>query len=87
MKTVRWLLPALLLALAASPAYAQTRDKDDKSGATAGKAGKGKPASTQFRPETAAERAQRQRSAEEAARAERFPPAPRSKPPAPASSK
>ena len=87
MKTYQLLLAALLFALAASPAYAQTRDKDDKSGGTVSKAGKGKPASTQFRPETAAQRAQRQRGAEEQARAERFPPAPRSKPSAPASSK
>jgi len=80
------LLPTLLLALAASPAYAQTKDKDDKSGGTASKAGKGKPASTQFRPETATEREQRQRRAEEAARAERNPPAPLSKPPSSPSS-
>ena len=80
MNIIRFLLPALLLALAANPAHAQSKDKLDKARGTAGNVRQADPPRAQS--ETAAELARRQKDAEQRAHAERFPPKPLRTPPA-----
>ena len=87
MKIIPFLLPALLLALAANPAHAQqSKDKLDKARSTAGNIRQADPPRTQPAPPgTTADRAseaRRQNDAEQRAHAERFPPKPLRTPPA-----
>ena len=85
MKTIRFLLPALLLALAANPAQAQSMDKSDKARGTVDNIRQADPSRAQPAPAgTTADRAseaRRQKNAEERAHAERFPPKPARTPP------
>lgn len=85
MKIIRVLLPALLLALAANPAHAQSKDQSGKARGTGDSVRQADPPRAQS--ETAADQARWQRDAEQRAHAERFPPAPlRTPPPAPSKS-
>lgn len=84
MKSILLLPTLLLLAFAANPAHAQSKDESDKARGTVNSQSDLRRA--QSSRETATERAQRQRRAEEQARAERFPPMPRNKPPSSSSS-
>ena len=87
MKIIRFLLPALLLALAANPAHAQSKDKLDKSRGTVDNTRQADPPRAQ--PGTTADRASEarwQKDAEQRAHAERFPPRPTAAPPAPSKS-
>lgn len=81
MKIIRFLLPALLLALAANPAHAQGKDKLDKSRGTGDSVRQAD--SPRAPSETAADQARRQKDAEQRGHAERFPPRPTAAPPAP----
>ncbi len=76
MKTVRFLLPALLVAFAANLALAQSQDKPDKARGAIDKNRKADAPAAQASPQTATESAQRRRRVEEQTRAERFPPQP-----------
>ena len=86
MNTIRFLLPTLLLALAANPAQAQGKDQIDKSRSTGDNVRQADPPRAQ--PGTTAnpaELARRQKDADQRSHAERFPPKPqRALPPAPA---
>ena len=86
MNIIRFLLPALLLALAANPAHAQSKDKLDKARGTAGNVRQADPPRAQpAPPSTTADRAseaRRQKDAEQRAHAERFPQKPLRTPPA-----
>jgi len=84
MKIIRVLLPALLLALAAIPAHAQSKDQSGKSRGTGDNVRPADPLRTQF--DTAADQARRQKDADQRAHAERFPPKPSAAPPAPSKS-
>lgn len=83
MKIIRALLPALLLALAANSASAQSKDQSGKSRGTGDNVRQAVPPRAQS--ETAADQARWQKDAEQRSHAERFPPAPLRTPP-PASS-
>ncbi len=85
MRIIRVLLPALLLALAANPAHAQSKDQSGgKSRGTGDNVRRADPLPTQF--DTAADQARRQKDADQRAHAERFPPKPSAAPPAPSKS-
>lgn len=85
MKIIPYLLPALLLALAANPAQAQSMDKSDKARGTVDKSRQADPPRTQAAPAgttgNRASEARRQMDAEQRAHAERFPPKPARTPP------
>ena len=88
MKIIPFLLPVLLLALAANPAHAQSKDPLDKARGTAGNTRQADPPRAQpAPPSTTTDRAgdaRRQKDAEQRAHDERFPPKPlRTPPPAP----
>lgn len=83
MKIFPFLLPALLLALAANPAHAQSKDQADKARGTGDNVRQADPPRAQS--DTTADQARRQKDAEKRGHAERFPPAPLRAPP-PASS-
>ena len=84
MKILRVLLPALLLALAANPAHAQSKDQSGKSRGAGDNVRQPDPPRAQS--ETAAEQARRQKDADQRAHAERFPPKPSAAPLAPSKS-
>lgn len=84
MRIIRVLLPALLLALAANPAHAQSKDPSGKSRGTGDNVRRTDPLPTQF--DTAADQARRQKDADQRAHAERFPPKPSAAAPAPSKS-
>lgn len=79
MNFVRFLLPMLLLTFGPNVVHAQSKDKPDQTRGKAGGIRQADPRHLQAPPATASERARQRRSAEEQARAERFPPRPRSK--------
>lgn len=81
MKTVRFILPALLLAFAANLAQAQSKEPDrDRNTGPFGVASPTNSAHSKFPRVSAIERANRQRRAEEQAYAERNPRMPINKP-------
>jgi hypothetical protein len=91
MKIIRFLLPALLLALVAIPAQAQSKANLDKGRGAADNIRQADPPRAQPAPPVtttdSASEARRQRDAEQRAHAERFPPKPlRALPPAPSTS-
>lgn len=81
MKIIRVLLPALLLALAANPAHAQSKDQSGKSRGAGDNVRRTDPLPTQS--DTPADQARRQKDADQRAHAERFPPRPSAAPVAP----
>jgi len=84
MKIIRVLLPALLLALAANPAHAQSKDQSGKSRGAGDNVRQAEPLRTQSN--TPAEQARRQKDADQRSHAERFPPKPSAAPLAPSKS-
>ncbi len=81
MKIIRSLLPALLLALAANPAHAQSKDKSDKARGSGDNVRQADPPRAQS--DTPAEQARQQKDADQRSHAERFPPKPSAAPLAP----
>ena len=84
MKIIRVLLPALLLALAANPAHAQSKDQSGKPRGAGDNVRQADPPRAQSN--TAVELARRQKDADQRSHAERFPPKPSAAPPAPSKS-
>ena len=84
MKIIRVLLPALLLALAANPAHAQSKDQSGKPRGAGDNVRQADPPRAQSN--TAVELARRQKDADQRSHAERFPPKPSAAPLAPSKS-